>query len=104
VWTPDRKQIVASLATKAEGATTQSERYARTQCLVMRPDDLPTVHAKHRVKTAAHAARLAENAAKLARLDRELQDDAGSAFLTPITAVLDDEVDSGRTKASLIIL
>jgi hypothetical protein len=41
VWTPDRKQIVASLATKAEGATTQSERYVRTQCLLMAPDDLP---------------------------------------------------------------
>lgn len=32
-----KKQIVVSLATKEEGATTQSERYARTQCLVTGP-------------------------------------------------------------------
>jgi hypothetical protein len=31
------------------------------------PDDLPTVHAKHRVKTAAPKVKLAENPAKLAR-------------------------------------
>jgi hypothetical protein len=41
----ERKQIVVTLAIRVEGSTTHSERYARTQCLVTGPDDLPMVHA-----------------------------------------------------------
>jgi hypothetical protein len=36
--------------------------------LVTGPDDLPTLHTKHRVKTTALKAKLGEYAAKLARL------------------------------------
>ena len=41
------------------------------------PDDLPMVHAKHRVKTAALKAKLAEYAVKLARLQ-------GIGFTPPV--------------------
>jgi pyridoxine 5'-phosphate synthase PdxJ len=47
---PQRKQITASVATRMDRATTHDERYARTQRLVT----ARIVHAKHRVKTAAH--------------------------------------------------
>jgi hypothetical protein len=46
----ERKQIVASLATRADGATTQSERYARTQCLVTSASLLPTAPTPAAVK------------------------------------------------------
>ena len=51
-----------------KGPTYQSERYARTQCLVTGPEDLPTVHAKHKQRTAAHVAWLAGNQEKMVRL------------------------------------
>jgi hypothetical protein len=53
------KRLAASLAIRVHAATTHGECYARTQCLVAGPDDLPVVHAKHRLKIAAHVARFA---------------------------------------------
>jgi hypothetical protein len=47
---------VVTLATKVEHGTTHPERYARTQCVVQGPEDLPGVRAEHKVRTAAHVA------------------------------------------------
>jgi hypothetical protein len=63
-----RQHIVPTVATKVEGATTQGESYAGSQSVVRGREDLPRVHAKHRVKTAAHVARFAVNAQKLGSL------------------------------------
>ena len=64
-----RKQIVASLAaTGVGGRPPQSERYAPDAMLGDSPDDLPMVHAKHRVTTATLKAKLTENDAKLTRV------------------------------------
>jgi hypothetical protein len=38
---------------QGRGETTQSGRYARTQCFLTGPDDLPMVHARQQVKAAA---------------------------------------------------
>jgi hypothetical protein len=44
------------------------ERFARTQCAVTGPEDLPTVHEQHRGNTAAHVVKRASDAEKMARL------------------------------------
>ena len=45
-----RKQIMTRLATRAEGTATESERYARTQCLVTSASLLPTAPTPAAVK------------------------------------------------------
>jgi hypothetical protein len=49
-----------------DGATTQSEPYVRTQCLVTGPEEFASVHENYPVTTAALKVMLADYAAKLA--------------------------------------
>jgi hypothetical protein len=58
MWTRNANRSWPAWPPGWTGATTQSERYAQTQCLVTGPDDLPTVHPRHWVKTAASSGRL----------------------------------------------
>jgi hypothetical protein len=67
---PNGNESVCNLASKIRRVTTDhhDEWFARTQCAVTGPEDLPTVHEHHRGNTAARVAKLAGDREKMARL------------------------------------